>query len=150
MVANPNRNVKVPPKRLPGRWIGPRRLIAGCIDFGLLYILAQYSMGQLRLSPLFLQLTDGWPQWLPWLVVIGYFYLFLTIMPHVVFAQTLGKFLMNIKVFTLDYQRLSLALSLKRDIAYKLTSLLHPASLLNQKGKAHHDLAAKTMVMEAL
>ena len=122
------------------------RVLAGIIDLGLVYVsstlstiffkpLAHYSWADPTISKV---------------LIFSYFYLVFFIFPTALFSQSLGKFLMKLKVLRQgSYRHLSLFKVVFRDVLYKPLVFLMPWTLGNSEGKAIHDKLAGSIVVVA-
>lgn len=90
-----------------------------------------------------------WTEQTKFIALIGYFYLLLTILPHVVFAQTIGKYNTGIKVVDNEYERVSIATLFLRDLFLRPLVLVAPFTALGGDGRALHDKILGTQVVEA-
>jgi uncharacterized RDD family membrane protein YckC len=122
------------------------RILAGVIDIGLIHVAATLSMIFFKL-----RLDDfGADPLIRKILVYFYFYLILCIFPNTLFSQSVGKFLMKLKIVKQEnYRRLSLFKTFFRDVWYRPLVLLMPWTLGNSEGQAVHDKLAGSMVVVA-
>jgi uncharacterized RDD family membrane protein YckC len=122
-----------------------KRLLAWCLDLGLLAALTYASAMKFKLQLLIPEL-ELWQQYLAYAL---WYYLILTIIPNAIFSQSLGKMILGIKVLNKKYKRLSFLACLIRDLFLRPLILITPWTLMTKKSTATHDKIAKTIVVEA-
>lgn len=122
---------------------GLKRIMAGLLDGAILAVIVIHSLKYFNFEII---LPDESPV-VRQVYLCLYFYLLLIVIPHTIFSQSLGQFLMRVKVVSVDkYERLSLFVCLKRDLFLFLV-FIAPFSLFNSEGQAMHDKIAKSVVV---
>lgn len=89
-------NTKTQPKEAPKMASKTKRILASLIDCTCLYFLVVQTFGAFDIMKIF----PHSPVFLQYLIVTLYFNFFLVVVPQLIFSQTLGKFILGLKVVT--------------------------------------------------